>query len=725
MRNAAILFVVLASSTGCAEEMSKTKVPAPEARVATRSDGSAYPAAPRGGLVEEHHGVKVADPYRWLEEMDSPQTKAWVAAENVLTDNYLRHVAGRDALRARIAELVRHPTVGVPVRRGGRYFWPENDGRKNQSVVMTSSSLDSPPTVLLDPNLISTDGSLALADFVVDNGGKRLAYGLSIGGGDWQRWPLRDVSTQKDLPDELENIKYYRPAFTKDDAGIYYSRFPAPQKGKELVEPDHDCKVYHHRIGTPAAQDVVVYERPDHPTWQFDLAVTKDGHYLVITIGDGQVGDRSQEQIAYLDLQKPGAKPVALIDAFDVEYVFVGSDGPVFFVKTTLGAPKKRIVAIDVNDPARDHWKTVVPEGAETIDDASFVGGQFLVTTLHDAHSRVTAYDRRGKRLHDVALPGLGSAWGFGGRPEDTETFYYYTSFVEPGTVYRADLATSASKPWRSTKVSFDSSKFETRQVFYPSHDKTMVPMFVTSKKGLVLDGSNPTIVNGYGFGGISSTPYFESSKIAWLERGGVFAVANIRGGGEYGEAWHEASKRTHRQVGIDDFIAAGEWLIANKYTSRERLGAMGTSGGGMLVGAALVQRPDLYGAVVPIAGVLDLLRFQLFGQGAGWQGDMGSPDDPTEFRALLAYSPLHNVKPRTRYPAVFVVTSDHDVRVAPLHSYKFAAALQQAQGGEAPILMRVEVESGHGGGSTLDQEIDQSAEILAFLAANLGLPLK
>jgi prolyl oligopeptidase len=687
--------------------------------------GLAYPQAHRGDVVETHHGVTVADPYRWLEDMESPEARRFVGEENALTDRYIAGLAGRDALRARITALVSYESYRTPVRRGGHYFWTHSDGKQSQAVVWTAAALDATPRVLLDPNTIATDGSLAFAGLVASRDGRRIAYGLATGGGDWQTWRVRDVATAKDLPDQLEHIKYYRPAFTRDGTGIYYSRFPAPQPGKELVETDHGCRVYYHRIGTPAAADVVIYERPDHPTWQFDVKVSSDGRYLVITTGDGEVGDRGQELISYVDLQRPGKPPVALIDSYDAEYVFLDSAGPVFYFRTTLDAARKRIIAIDTAKPARAAWTDVVPEGPNAIQATSMVGHQIFVTTLQDAHHAVTAYDLHGKKLRDVALPGLGSAPGFDGGSDARETFYQFTSFTAPGAVYRYDLATGASTLWKAPAVPFDGSALETRQVFFPGKDGTRVPMFITAKKGLALDGNNPTILTAYGFGGISSTPRFDPTRIAWLERGGVLALVNIRGGGEYGEAWHNAARRTHRQVAYDDFLAAGDWLIANHYTSSAHLGATGGSAGGMLVAGAMMQRPELFGAVMPLAGVHDLLRFQLFGQGAGWQGDLGSPDDPEEFAALRAISPIHNVRGGTRYPAVLVVTGDHDVRVAPLHSYKLAAALQAAQAGPAPVLMRVETESGHGGGTTRAQAIEQQTERLAFFAAHLGLHLE
>ncbi|HEX7842793.1 MAG TPA: prolyl oligopeptidase family serine peptidase, partial [Kofleriaceae bacterium] len=676
-----------------------------------------------GDVVDTFHGTAVPDPYRWLEDMGSAETRQWVRDENAVTDAYLAGLPGREALRRRIAELVSFESFRAPSHRGAHYFWAHSDGKQSQPVVFTAAALDAPPKVLLDPNTISTDGSLAFAGLVPSGSGARVAYGLSIGGGDWQTWHVREVATGKDLPDELPHIKYYRPEFTRDGTGLYYSRFPAPPPGKELTETDHDCKVYFHRIGTPAAQDTVVYERPDHPTWQFELDVTRDGRYLVITTGDGQVGDRGVELVSYLDLSHPG-KPVPVVDTYDAEYRFLGNEGPVFYFITTQGAPNKRILAIDTRHPAKDRWQPIVAEGPNAILGASLIGHQLIVTTLQDAHHAVAAYDLHGKKLRDVALPGIGSAPGFGGGPDDREAFYTFTGFTVPGAVYRYDLLTGTSTLWKQPQVAFDPASFETTQVFFPSKDGTKVPMFLTAKKGIPHDGASPTILTAYGFGGISSTPRFDPARIAWLERGGVFALVNIRGGGEYGEAWHNAARRAHRQVAYDDFLAAGEWLVANKITSPQHLGATGGSAGGMLVAGALMQRPDLFGAVVPLAGVHDLLRFPLFGQGAGWQGDLGSPDDPTEFAALRATSPLHNVRPGTRYPAVLIVTADHDVRVAPLHSYKLAAALQTAQAGAAPVVMRVETASGHGGGTTRGQAIEQQTERYTFFAANLGLRL-
>jgi prolyl oligopeptidase len=685
----------------------------------------AYPRARTGDVVDDHHGVKVPDPYRWLEDLDSAETREWTAAENRLTDSVLGAFPGKDALRARLTELYRYARFGVPLRRGPSWFWTQRDPGQEQSVLFTASAPDAPPVLLVDPNAISPDGALAFEGYSPSARGNRVAYGMAAGGGDWQVWRVRDVKSKRDLPDELANIKYYAPQLTPDGSGVYYSRFPAPQAGKELSETDHDCKVYFHAMGTPATADVVVYERPDHPSWQFEPHLSADGRLLVIAIGDGEVGDRGQEQIAVIDVSRRGSKPVLLVDTFDAEFALAGIRGTTLYFKTTAGAPRKRVVAIDAAAPAR-HGTTgrlveIVPEGPAAIEEVVVAGGRLLVTTLVDAHHALFVYDLSGKKVREVGLPGLGTAFVGDGGPDDTEAFFGFQTFTSPLTIYRHDLAQGRTDAWKAPKVAFVPADFETRQVFFPGKDGTKIPMFITARKGLAENGKTPTLLYGYGGFGISITPELDLSMIAWLERGGAFAVANIRGGGEYGEPWHRAATRENKQVTFDDFIAAAEWLVHSGLTSKEKLGIFGRSGGGLLVGAVAMQRPDLFGAVAPLAGVHDMLRFSLFGQGAGWEGDLGSPDVPSELASLRAYSPLHNVRAGTRYPATYIVTADHDVRVAPLHSFKLAAALQAAQAGSRPILLRVETTSGHGGGTTVSNRVDQNAELIGFFEYALG----
>ncbi len=682
-----------------------------------------YPVAPHGDLVEDVHGVKVADPFRPLEDIDAPATRAWVRAENSLTDHHLADLPVRKTLRARLTTLTSVESNRAPAIRGARAFWTYDSGTTDQPVLVTATGADAKPTVLVDPNVLSPDGKLGFAGFVPSEDGARVAYGMAIGGGDWHVWRVRDVATGKDLPDELTNIKYYPPRFTGDGKGLYYSRFPAPPPGRELSETDHDCKVYLHVLGTPVSADQLVYERSDHPSWQFRPWVTEDGKSLVLEIGDGEVGDRGTEQLVVLDAKNPAARrAIALVEGFDAEYLVVGSEGPLFYVETNLDAPKKRIIAIDARSPGRAKWKEIVAAGANSIEDANLVGHQLIVSYVKDAHATAVAYDLTGKKLHDVTLPGLGAASGFGGRSTSTATYYTYESFTRPATVYRYDLASGVSTAWRAPKLAYDEGAFETKQSFAASKDGTMIPIFVTAEKGLVQDGSHPTLLTGYGSFGRSSLPQFKAKTIAWLEQGGVLAVANMRGGGEYGENWHRAAMGANKkQVTWDDFIAAAEWLVSERYTRKDGLGIFGGSGGGLLVAVAATQRPDLFGAVAPLAGVHDMMRFHLFGEGAGWSGDFGSPDDPADVRALHAYSPLHNVKRGTRYPAMYIVTADHDVRVAPLHSYKLAAALQAAQGGPAPILLRVATTAGHGGATTKSARVDNDAELLAFFTHYLA----
>jgi len=679
-----------------------------------------YPEAKPGDVVEDHFGIKVADPYRWMEDMDSPAVKTWVAANNKIVDTYLAGIPGKDKLHARFMELLSTEGYGLPVHEGKHYFWGYKDGKSSQPFVMMADALDGKQSVLIDANRLSTDGSKAFDGYVVSDDGTKVAYGWADGGGDWQTWKIRDVETNTDLDDELTEIKYYAPQFDHAGTGLYYSRFPKPQPGKELVETDHDNRLYFHRLGTKIADDVVVMEGPANSTEQYWPVASKDGKYLVIMIGDGQVGDRGVEKIAVMDLAKPTAKPAMLVDKYTDEYIFAGNIGTKFLFQTTKDAVRKQVVSIDMNRAI----KAVVPEGKNAIDGVDVVGNQVIVNYLEDAHSKLVAYDATGKKLHDVELPGIGAVGG--ARGDLNEAFFAYASFTNPPAVLRYDGGTGTTATWKQAKAPFDPAQFETKQIFFPSKDgKAKVPMFVSSKKGLALDGSHPTVITGYGFGGISSSPYYSAYDIAWMEKGGISVLVNIRGGGEYGEDWHRAAWHQNRQTGFDDFIGAGEYLIAHKYTSKEHLGAIGTSGGGMLVGAVTDQRPDLWGATVPIAGVQDLLRFHLFGQGAGWSGDLGSPDKADEHKFLYSISPLHNVKPGTTYPAMLVITADHDVRVPPLHSYKYAAALQAAQAGDKPILLRTETQTGHGaGGSTLQQRADQQTEILAFFAKTLGLQL-
>jgi prolyl oligopeptidase len=691
--------------------------PAGGAPMAPAGLPSPYPAAPRGPVVDDYHGVKVADPYRWLEDPDSRETRAWIEAENRVTEGYLGKVLDRDAIRHRLTELWNFERYGIPFKEGGRYFLSKNDGLQNQSVLYTMKSLDDTPRLLLDPNTLSADGTVALTDVSVSHDGKLMAYGLASGGSDWQDWKVRNIETGRDLADTLHWIKFSSAAWTHDGRGFFYSRYDEPKAGRSLEDANYNHKLYYHRLGAPQDKDDLIYERPDRKDLGFIAFVTDDGRYLVINVWQGT---KIENGLYYKDLATPGSPVVRLLDDFDASYAFVENDGPVFWLVTNYLAPRRRVIAIDTRNPARDHWRELVPQAAETLEGASCVGGRFVVSYLEDAHSRVRFFDLGGRFLSDLALPGLGTANGFGGKRRETETFYSFTSYTDPGTIFRYDLATGASTVFRRAPVRFDPSLYETRQVFFASKDGTRVPMFITARKGLKLDGSHPTYLHGYGGFGVAQTPAFSVPEIVWMERGGVYAVANLRGGGEYGEDWHRAGMGAKRQNVFDDFIAAGEWLIESGYTTKKLLAIGGESNGGLLTAACMVQRPDLFGAVKVGVGVLDMLRFHKFTIGWGWTSDYGSPDDVEGFKTLFAYSPYHNLKPGTAYPPTLITTADHDDRVVPAHSFKFATALQHAQAGPSPVLIRIETRAGHGGGKPVAKVIDQSADELAFLTAAL-----
>lgn len=681
-----------------------------------------YPTAQRGSVVEDYQGVKVADPYRGMEELDSPQTRAWVSAEGQLTDRYFATLEHRDSLRKRIATLYNYEKIGIPFREGGRYFYTRNSGSQDQNVLYAAGHLEDEATVALDPNSLSRDGKLIVTGYEVSRDGRYLAYGVSEGGSDWTDWHVRDLDSGKDLPDVARYTKYYRPQFTHDAKGLYYSAFPAPVPGQELAARDIGDAVYYHALGTPSNSDRPIFSDKAHPDWQYEPHLSDDGRWLVVAVGEGEVGDKGLENIYVIDLAQRTPAAIQITSGFEAEYVYVGFDEGRLYFQTTLHSPNKRIISIDPQHPDSAHWREIVPEGKDAIASVTLVAHQLFVNTLHDAHNRVLVYGLDGKQHREVQLPGPGVASGFYGRPGEQETFYGFADIITPLTVYRYDVKSGQSKPFRAPHVAFDRNQFEERQVFYPSKDGTRIPMLLAYRKGMKLNGQNPVLLYGYGGFGISMLPNFSAPRLAWLEMGGIYAIANIRGGGEYGDNWHRQAIRIHKQVVFDDFIAGAEWLIAQRYTSSSKLAIQGGSNGGLLIGACVTQRPDLYGAAVAAVGVMDMLRFNKFGQGAGWMGDYGSPQDPEEFKALYAYSPVHNVRPGTRYPASLIITGDHDTRVMPAHSFKFAAALQAAQAGPAPILLFLESSSGHGGGGTISQAIEQNASTYAFLFKNLGM---
>lgn len=678
-----------------------------------------YPEARKADVVDNYHGVQVADPYRWLEDPDSEETRAWIEAENKLTFAYLESIPARKRINRRLTRLWNYEKFGVPHRRGGRYFYSKNDGLQNHYVLYTMKSLTDEPRVLIDPNTFSEDGTVSLAGYGISEDGRYIAYAKSEGGSDWNTWFVRDIETGADLADRIEWAKFSGASWKHDGSGFFYSRYDAPPEGDKLQSVNEFQKLYFHRLGTPQSEDVLVYEDREHPDWGFGGFVTDDGRYLIISVNKGT---ERKNQLYYKDLQTDGSPVVKLIDTFDAMYNFIDNDGPVFWIHTDHQAPRGRVIAIDTRRPDRAAWKELVPEAQETLTSVGAINNSFVANYLKDAHDQVKFFDLDGKLLRELELPGMGSAGGFSGRRSDTETFYSFTSFSMPQTVYRYDCTTGQSSVFRKPKVDVDPDDFVTRQVFYNSKDGTRVPMFITHRRGIKLDGANPTLLYGYGGFNIPLTPYFSVSNLVWMEMGGVFALANIRGGGEYGREWHEAGMRKNRQNVFDDFIAAAEWLIENDYTQPSKLAIAGGSNGGLLVAACMVQRPDLYGAVLPAVGVLDMLRFNKFTIGWAWESDYGSPQDPEEFSVLRAYSPLHNLKPGTEYPAVLITTADHDDRVVPAHSFKFAAALQEAQGGAAPTLIRIETRAGHGAGKPTWMRIEEQADQWAFLVRELGM---
>ena len=678
-----------------------------------------YPATRKGEQVDNYHGTEVADYYRWLENPDSKETEAWVKAQNKVTFNYLEQIPARDDIKKRLTKLWDYEKYGVPFQEGDRYFYSKNDGLQNQSVLYTLKNLEDKPRVLLDPNKLSEDGTVALSGISISEDGKYLAYGISIAGSDWQEWKVRNIETGEDLKDNLKWIKFSGASWTNDSKGFFYSGYDAPNEKTKLEDVNYYQKLYYHQLGQPQWSDTLIYERSDEKEWGFNGSVTEDGNYLIISVW---LGTDSKNLVFYKDLTNPESEVVELIDKFESSYSLIDNDENVFYFQTDLNAPRGRAIAIDINKPEPKNWQQIIPQTEETLESVGTLNNQFVAEYLKDARSQIKIYDLKGVFVREVKLPGIGSVGGFEGKKADTETFYIFTSYTTPGTVYRYDLVTGKSTVFREPKVDFNADNYETKQIFYKSKDGTQVPMFIIHKKGIKLDGNNPTYLYGYGGFNVSLTPSFSVSSLIWMEMGGVYVVANIRGGGEYGEEWHQAGIKDKKQNVFDDFIAAAEWLIDNGYTTSSKLAIAGGSNGGLLVGACMTQRPDLFGAALPAVGVLDMLRFHKFTIGWAWVPEYGSSENPEEFKTLYAYSPLHNLKPGTAYPATLITTADHDDRVVPAHSFKFAAALQAAHDGEAPVLIRIETKAGHGAGKPTAKIIEEVADKWAFLVETLGI---
>ncbi|AFY42239.1 prolyl oligopeptidase [Nostoc sp. PCC 7107] len=688
-----------------------------------------YPTTQKSEQVDDYHGTLVADPYRWLENPDSEETKAWIAAQNKITFGFLGEIPARDKIKQRLTKLWDYEKYGIPFKEGeslgdgssDRYFYFKNDGLQNQSILYTLKTLDSEPQVLLDPNKLSADGTVALSGLSISNDGKLLAYGLSNSGSDWQEWKVRNVETGKDLADHLQWIKFSGASWTNDNQGFFYSRYNEPNSKTQLEDVNYYQKLYYHKLGTPQSEDILIYQRPDQKEWGFGGGVTEDGQYLIISVW---LGTDSRNLVFYKDLTNPQAEVVELINEFEADYSFIDHDDSIFYFRTDLNAPRGRVIAIDVKKPDKSAWQEIIRQSEATLESVNILNNQFVADYLQDARSQIKIFDLKGALVREVELPGVGSVGGFGGKRHDTETFYSFTSFTTPGAIYRYNLLTGKSELFRQPKVDFNPDDYETKQVFYHSKDGTKMPMFITHKKGIKLDGNNPTYLYAYGGFNISLTPTFSVSNLVWMEMGGVYAMPNLRGGGEYGEEWHQAGMKEKKQNVFDDFIAAAEWLIANKYTKTGKLAIAGGSNGGLLVGACMTQRPDLFGAALPAVGVMDMLRFHKFTIGWAWTAEYGSPDNAEEFKTLYAYSPLHNLKAKTAYPATLITTADHDDRVVPAHSFKFAAALQAAHQGDAPVLIRIETKAGHGAGKPTTKIIEEAADKWAFLVRVLDIKI-
>jgi prolyl oligopeptidase len=684
------------------------------------SSALTYPKAPRSAQTDDYHGTVVADPFRPLENPDAPETRAWIDAENAVTRGWLDAIPDRGAIGARLTKLWNYERYTTPVRDGGRLFYSRNDGLQNQAVLYVVDADGAAPRVLLDPNGLSKDGTIALSGVSISDDGKSLAYGISSGGSDWQEWRVLDVATGKETGDILRWVKFSTPTFTKDGKAFFYARYDAPVSGRELDAVVENQKIFLHKLGTAQSTDVLV-SAPENPKFIHQVRVSDDGRWLVMSISKGSSG---KNKLWVKDLSREGAPFLKVFDDFDWRWNWVDNDGTTAFLRTDKGAPRGRLVSVDLAAP-KPALKDVIPEGPAVLQNVHPVGEGFIVVTMQDASDKVRIYSRDGKPGREVPLPTLGTVNGFSGKRGAKDTFFSFTSFTYPSTIFRLDPATGAATMFRQPKVDFDPAGFETKQVFFPSTDGTKVPMFLVAKKGTKWDGTNPTMLYAYGGFNIPMPPTFSVKNLAFVERGGVFAQACLRGGSEYGEDWHKAGMLEKKQNVFDDFASAARWLIENKVTSAKHLAIAGGSNGGLLVGAVLNQHPELFGAALPAVGVMDMLRFQKFTIGWAWTSEYGSADNADQFKFIYPYSPLHNIRKGTAYPPVFITTADHDDRVVPLHSFKYAATLQEAQVGDAPILIRIETRAGHGAGKPTTKLIAEATDDLAFLEKTIGGPTK
>jgi prolyl oligopeptidase len=693
------------------------------AETATPTVQLKYPTAHKGPVVDDYAGTKVPDPYRWMESLDSKEVADWVAASNAVTEPYLKALPLRDQFNKRLTELWNYPRVGIPIVEGGRLFYAKNTGLQKQSLIYQRATAAAPPELVIDPNVISEDGALSLSQWQPSPDAKLFAYGLAEGGADWRTIRVRDLTTGKDLMDEVRWMRFSDISWTNDSKGFYYSRYPEPPKNKVLEAALSGQALYYHRVGTPQSQDRLVYERKDLPTWIINGAVTEDGRYLLISMFRGS---GNENRLYYSDLGDPmhpaiaaPVKPVIEVD--DAEYAPIGNKGTTVYLRSDKDAPNRSVIAVDLKSPAPASWKTIVPERKQAIEAVDLIGGRIVAQYLVDVQSRLQLFDLTGASQGEIPLPGAGTVGAVVGRQDAPEIRYSFSSPLMPSTVYRFDPSTKASVTFEAPRPPVDTSGFETKALFATSKDGTRVPFFLTAKKNLPLDGNNPTMLYGYGGFSISTLPTYRQDVPAWIERGGVWVTANMRGGAEYGEEWHKAGRLEKKQNVFDDFIAVAEQLIKEKYTSAAKLGIMGGSNGGLLVGAVMEQRPDLFAVALPAVGVMDMLRYDQFTGGRLWVTEYGSASNAAQFPFLIKYSPVQNIKAGTCYPATLITTADHDDRVVPSHSFKFAATLQAAQACAKPVLIRVEVQGSHGYRPT-DKLIAERADEWSFAAANVGM---
>ncbi|MFB9863097.1 prolyl oligopeptidase family serine peptidase [Rufibacter immobilis] len=715
-----LCLAALVAFTGCKTSTpagtAATTAVAAEAPAVAAKPSDMYPKTEKTNHVDTYHGTQVPDPYRWLEADTAQNVAAWVKEQNQVTFNYLDKIPFREQIKQRLTQLWNYPKYGAPFREGDYYYFYKNDGLQNQAVLYRQKGLNGTPEVFLDPNKLSEDGTTSLGSLAFSKDARYAVYTTSTGGSDWRDAYVLDVATGKKLTDELHWIKFSGTSWHKD--GFFYSRYAEPTQGSKLANKNEYHKVYYHKIGTPQSQDKLIWEAKEHPLRLLFASTTEDEKYLILTASEGT----SNNSLYVKDLSKPNSPIVPLVETFDKEYGVVESVGDKLIVLTNQGAPKYKLVEIDLKKPQQTNWKTLVPQTDNVLNYATLVGGKLILNYMKDAATLVRVHDTAGRWLHDVQLPTLGTAGGFGGKKADQQVFYTFTSFTYPSAIYQYDIATNKSTLFRKAEVDVDMEAYETKQIFYTSKDGTKVPMFITHKKGLPLDGDNPTYLYAYGGFNSAVTPGFSISRMLWLENGGVLAIANIRGGGEYGEAWHKAGMTPNKQNVFDDFIAAAEYLQNQKYTSPQKLAIAGGSNGGLLIGAVANQRPDLFKVALPAVGVMDMLRFHKFTIGWAWVPEYGSSDDPAQFKNLLQFSPLHNIKEGVKYPATLVTTADHDDRVVPAHSFKYIATLQEKAAPGNPYLIRVDVKAGHGAGKSTTAQIAEAADTWAFTFYNMGV---